>query len=403
MTEKESKDEGEKKGAEKKRKKEKGVIRRYARFLVNYPYLILAIMIILTIIGGFYANKAELVQETAISMLPQGIEAVDTFLLVEDQFPGVLDTARIVVQTTPPQYAKSEEIRDVRDPEVLRYVDAISKRAKLVPGVLNVQSAADVIKAANNGTIPSSLRSVKKLLEEDESAAMLLSSFISDDYMMSVIIVGVVPDYDGAQITDDLRDAMNLQAPFGTSVDLTGDVTMVAVGTELADADVAKTASFSMILLILILILVSRSFKYGLIPLIVIIAGIQLTFAVYYLLGYDLTSTTSGSVTMILGIGIDFGIQVTMRFRDELNSYDKDDAMVNTFDAVFTPMCITTIAAIIGCLCLHLSRLTPLGDMGTILAMGVLFCMIAAVTILPVVLVLVTREKKQGVTMSASA
>jgi RND superfamily putative drug exporter len=92
-----------------------------------------------------------------------------------------------------------------------------------------------------------------------------------------------------------------------------------------------------------------------------------------------------------------------MRFRDELNSYDKDDAMVNTFDAVFTPMCITTIAAIIGCLCLHLSRLTSLGDMGTILAMGVLFCMIAAVTILPVVLVLLTREKKQGVTMSASA
>lgn len=70
MTEKESKDEGEKMGAEKKRIKEKGVIRRYARFLVNYPYLILAIMIILTIIGGFYANKAELVQETSISMIP---------------------------------------------------------------------------------------------------------------------------------------------------------------------------------------------------------------------------------------------------------------------------------------------------------------------------------------------
>ena len=387
--------EGEKKGAGKKRIKEKGVIRRYARFLVNYPYLILAIMIILMIIGGFYANKAELVQETSISMLPQGIEAVDTFLLMADQFPGVLDTSRIVVQATPPRFAKSEEIRDVRDPEVLRYMDAISERAKLVPGVLNVQSAADVIKAANNGTIPSSLRSVKKLLEEDELAAMQLSSYISDDYTMSVMIVGVVPDYDAAQITDGLRDAMNLQAPFGTSVDIAGDVTMTTVATELSEADMAKTSSFSMILLILILILVSRSLKYGLVPLIVIIIGIQLTFGVYYLLGYNLTSTTSGSVTMILGIGIDFGIQVTMRFRDELKSYDNDDAMVNTFDAVFTPMCITTVAAIIGCLCLHLSRLSPLGDMGTILAMGVLFCMIAAVTILPVVLVLVTRRKSE--------
>jgi predicted RND superfamily exporter protein len=95
---------------------------------------------------------------------------------------------------------------------------------------------------------------------------------------------------------------------------------------------------------------------------------------------------------MIMGIGIDFGIQVTKRFRYELQIRKKEEAMVNTLSNVFYPMCITTLAAVIGFKCLALGKLPVMADMGTMMATGVVFCMIAALTVVPAILVLFERK-----------
>jgi len=109
---------------------------------------------------------------------------------------------------------------------------------------------------------------------------------------------------------------------------------------------------------------------------------------------------------MIMGIGIDFGIQVTKRFRYELQqtsgTFDQNDpyrnreeAMVNTISNVLYPMTITTIAAAVGFKCLALGQLPMMADMGTMMATGVVFCMVAALTVVPAVLVLLTRKGKK--------
>jgi RND superfamily putative drug exporter len=92
---------------------------------------------------------------------------------------------------------------------------------------------------------------------------------------------------------------------------------------------------------------------------------------------------TSGAMAMIMGIGIDFGIQVTKRFRYELRTYEREEAMVNTLQNVFYPMVITTIAAVTGFLCLSLGELPMMQDMGKMLAIGVVCCMVAALTVVP--------------------
>lgn len=65
--------------------------------------------------------------------------------------------------------------------------------------------------------------------------------------------------------------------------------------------------------------------------------------------------------------------------------------MVNTLRNVFYPMTITTLAAVVGFKCLSLGQLPVMADMGTMMAGGVLFCMAAALTIVPAVLVLLER------------
>jgi predicted RND superfamily exporter protein len=114
-----------------------------------------------------------------------------------------------------------------------------------------------------------------------------------------------------------------------------------------------------------------------------------------------MSSQTSGVISMIMGIGIDFGIQLVTRYRLELKNLPalKDrhpqlqlghkDAMAVTLNNVITPMLTTTLAALIGFQAMSLGRLTFLGDMGTMMSYGVAASMIAAITIVPAIILII--------------
>jgi hypothetical protein len=279
----------------------------------------------------------------------------------------------------------------VRDPEVLRYVDLLAKRSKLVYGVVSVESAADVIKEANNGRIPPSLQSVKSLLEKNEMAEQRISNYISDDYTMTVVRLNLLEDVDADVAVEELREVVNIDKPQGVSVEISGGPVIEVTMKELAEETMGMTSFVSFALIILILIIIFASIKYGLIPLLTIVFGLIWAIGMLVLAGFEITPQTSGVMAMIMGIGIDFGIQVTKRFRYELKSQKREDAMVDTLKNVFYPMCITTIAAVVGFKCLALGKLPVMADMGTMMATGVVFCMVAALTVVPAVLVLLER------------
>ena len=383
--------------AQKKRVKLRGqnkeLLNKYAKFVTYRRHIIIAILLIFTIFMGYQASLTTLAAVSQKDLLPKGCDVVKTMDLISNQFAGSIDKAVIVVESEP-DYAKSDEIRDVRDPEALLYIDALTKRAKLMYGVVGAGSAADVIKEVNGGKIPSSLESVKLLLEKNEMAEQQMSHYINDDYTMSVVSLDMLTNLDEAMVVKDLQEVIRLDKPPGVKVGITGDSIVMATMVKLAGTTMQSTSSLSLVLIILALIIIFASIKYGLIPITTIIFGSIWTYGVLFLAAIEVTALTSGALAMIMGIGIDFGIQVTKRFRVELQSYEREEAMVNTLTNVFYPMIITTIAAVIAFLCLALGELPMLVDMGKMLAVGVVCCMVAALTIVPAFLVLLERGKK---------
>jgi len=381
----------------------KGPLDKYARFVSHHAIIVLAIFLIFTLFTGYQASLMETAGTSQKEWLPENIDVVDTFELIADQFAGSFVTSTIVVETEP-RYAKSDEIRDVRDPEVLRYVDVLAKRAKLVYGVVNAESAADVIREANGGRIPASLRSVKSLLAHNEMAKQRISNYISDDYSLTVVRLNLLEDVDAGEVVEELREVIKIDKPPGVEVELSGDPVQEVTMQELAEETMGMTSFVSFALIILILIIIFASIKYGLIPLLTIVFGLIWAYGTLVLAGFEITPQTSGVMAMIMGIGIDFGIQVTKRFRYELQQtlgkFDqnaprrkREDAMIDTLKNVFYPMTITTLAAVIGFKCLALGKLPVMADMGTMMATGVVFCAIAALTVVPAVLVLLERKK----------
>ncbi|MDI6810545.1 MAG: MMPL family transporter [archaeon] len=370
----------------------KGLLRKYAQFVVYRAPLVLALFLVFTLVMGYQASFIETAGASQQEHLPQDIEVLKSFNLIADQFAESFSSSTIVVETDP-SYARSDEIRDVRDPEALRYVDVLTKRATLIYGVIDAKSAADMIKEANGGRIPSSLQSVKQLLKENEVAGQVISRYISDDYRMSVVRLKLLENVDENEVVEGLREVIRVDKPPGLNVEITGDPVIFVTMIELVQETMQITSFVSLALIILILILVFASIKYGLTPLLTIILGTIWTYGVLNLAGFNVTPETSGVLALIMGIGIDFGIQVTKRFRYELQLRERKEAMVNTLCNVFYPLSITAVAAVTGFLSLKLGELPMMSDWGTMMACGVLFCMIAALTVVPAILLFFERKK----------
>jgi predicted RND superfamily exporter protein len=165
--------------------------------------------------------------------------------------------------------------------------------------------------------------------------------------------------------------------------------------------DMAKTSMYSLIGILIIILVLFRSIKYGFTPMSTIIFGTIWAMGFVGFIGMGMSSQTSGVLSMIMGIGIDFGIQVVTRYRFELQNIpalkerhpDIDigpkDAMEVTLNNVIIPMLTTTLAALIGFQAMSLGKLTFLGDMGTIMSYGVAASMVAAITIVPALIIII--------------
>ncbi len=209
----------------------------------DFSIMLIKVSPIAGLSGEEVEKVTELIQDDVDSITkPAGVKyritSIDpqTHEMIEDQFPGSLRKLTIVVETKP-RYANSEEIRDIRDPEVLRYVDLLAERAKLVHGVVSAESAADVIKEANDGQIPNSLRSVMALLErleKDEITEQRISNYISEDRSMTLVRLNILEDVDAEEIVEELKEVINIESPPGISVDITGGPVIEVTMKELA-------------------------------------------------------------------------------------------------------------------------------------------------------------------------
>jgi predicted RND superfamily exporter protein len=174
----------------------------------------------------------------------------------------------------------------------------------------------------------------------------------------------------------------------GITAEVTGSFATSVVMSEKTMPDMEKTSTYSLIGIIFVILMLFRSIKYSGISLMAILFGNIWTFGILGTFNMTMSSMSAGVLSMIMGIGIDFGIQIVARFRQELKRARYDEAMVATICGVTVPMLTTTIAALIGFRAMSLGRLTMMAEMGTIMSLGVFLCMAAAMTIVPSLLVI---------------
>lgn len=380
------------------------IIEIYSNFITKFPVLVLVIMLLVSVFAIQMAGTIKTKKSDMKSQLPQDAEAIKTLNSIENEF-GSTNSVSFAVELDP-LYTGSNEVRDVRDPRVIQYTDQLSMLALHTDNVIDVTSPASILRSINGGLLPQSSRDIQELTNKNG----LLDRYISKDYTLALVIIRTTDDVDLSKLEPELEKILQqVPTPPGITANVAGSV-MESQKMQTAIApDMAKTSLYSLVGILIIVLVLFRSIKYGFTPMTTIIFGTLWTMGYVGLIQMGLSSQTSGVTSMIMGIGIDFGIQLVTRYRLELQNLSTlnehhpqfqlgpREAMKVTLNNVIIPMLTTTLAALIGFQAMSLGRLTFLGDMGTMMSYGVAASMIAAITIVPAIILIIDTVNMKNI------
>lgn len=366
------------------------MIRRYARFVSNRPVIMLVLILVISLLAFKFSQEVGTKSMENEDTLPDDIRVIEAFDKIENNFGG--SDSILLFMETDPETPNSDEIRDMYDPRAIEYSYVIGEMAGETEDVISADSAGSLMKRMNNNVLPKSKNRVKKLAEESQT----ISQYISEDRQSGLVRISLSETYEEKEIVNALEQMIRgTDKPPGLDVKVAGDVATQPIIEKQIGPDMQKTSRFSFIGILIVLLLLFMSVRYAVTPLIVIGLGIMWAFGYFGIMGTEMSPATSGAISMIMGIGIDFGIQTITRYRQEKKKLRPRKAMENTVSAVFMPMATTTLAALIGFQAMSMGELSIMGELATIMSYGVAFCFLSAITVIPVLTILTERRDKK--------
>ncbi|MGV8152167.1 MAG: efflux RND transporter permease subunit [Candidatus Nanoarchaeia archaeon] len=362
---------------------------KYASFVSKHPVTIILISLIISLIlfGGISRINSEEIDFNTV--LPDDMEELVAFEKMENAF-GDSETFLVYIELEP-SYSDSDEPEDIRDPRIINYADVLSQQLLYLDYAQGVQSISFREKEKNK-IIPSTLFEQKKLL-----ANIQHRDLINEDYSAMLIKLQLSKD-----VEKDLDEAIrqfyevidNTKKPSGVKVYAAGNSITDYELNNIIGPDSSKSAMLTFVLIIVFLLLISRSVKYTILPLVTVVFALVWIMGLIGYFGIPFNSIISSVLSMTIGIGIDFGIQLSMRFRQELVNNDKRTAMKNTIQNTLYPMVITVIAALVGFRAMSAGDLTLMADLGNTMSIAIMASMFVAITVVAGLMLVFQRDKK---------
>nr|WP_201471443.1 MMPL family transporter [Microbacterium hydrocarbonoxydans] len=219
----------------------------------------------------------------------------------------------------------------------------------------------------------------------------------SDDGQAVQAFIPIDGDAELADTVAALGDELRGTAPDGVTVYITGPAGFTAdLAAGFAGID-GLLLGVALLAVLIILVLVYRSF---LLPLVVLFTSLfalcVALLVVWWLAKFEvllLSGQTQGILfILVIGAATDYALLFVARFREELRvSRDKGVAVLAAWKGSFEPIVASGGTVIAGLLCLLLSDLKSNSTLGPVAAIGIVFAMLAALTLLPALLLLFGR------------
>jgi uncharacterized protein len=162
----------------------------------------------------------------------------------------------------------------------------------------------------------------------------------------------------------------------------TGPAVLIKEINDSMRSNLISMAALALLLMIVVLALVFRA-RWRLLSLPVVLAGCIWAFGLMGFLSLPLTMVTISGLPILMGLGVDFAIQLHSRFDEELGpAGSRAQALRASLPHIGPAIGIAVLAASAGFLVLHISRVPMIRDFGSMLAVGTVILFMAGLLVL---------------------
>lgn len=228
-----------------------------------------------------------------------------------------------------------------------------------------------------------------------DNATSAYTASVAREYVLSV------NDADNKIITDEAK--ANSEGFQGATVSLTGGVVLAQVVIDSLQVSQVESTIISTIFALLVLALIYRSFLLGVVSITPVIVAMSLSLGSMWLLGISLNALTIMITALTIGLGVDYAIHVVERFREEEAKHKPSKALHNTLENTGAALLISALTTIFGFGVLVIAGIPIFSDFGIVTAVMILYSLIAAAIVTPVILMWLARRKlRKGQTSGSS-
>lgn len=331
------------------------------------------------------------------------------------EFDG--STQRILVQTPEQQayQARMQEIfggdhtvfvglhppsGDLFQPAVLHKIDRLSRELEALPGVLGVTSLTQVgvIRGSPEGLevrplleeIPTDPRGLAAVRAEALDNRLLRSNLISADGRYGALVVDLDPSPAGNAIRYATLSAVRTiaQQASGPEEIVVAGAPMVGYSfREIMAQDLLRLVPCTVALVGITLWFLFRRVRAVVLPLIAVTASMVWTLGLMRLLHVPMSMVTTALPPVLIAVGVAYGVHVVAAYWGQLRSGSRERGPSRrTMTRVAWPVALSAFTTIAGFGSISLSEVRTLQEFGFFSMAGVLFCMVTAVTVVPVAL-----------------
>jgi hypothetical protein len=180
--------------------------------------------------------------------------------------------------------------------------------------------------------------------------------------------------------TDAVLDVMEGVELEGVETISTGSPVYLKEINDYLQSGMLTLGGLALVVMAVILFLMFRV-RWRLLPLLAVVVGVVWAFSLLGYLGIALSLVTISGLPILIGMGIDFALQVHNRVEEEVVLDKETHPISETAANVGPPLVVAVIGCVLAFLALRVSRVPMIRDFGVLLAIGIVVLLVVGIAI----------------------
>jgi hydrophobe/amphiphile efflux-3 (HAE3) family protein len=286
-------------------------------------------------------------------------------------------------------YILTAKSGDLRDANVKRDVDELVTVVLGLPYVDSVSTPYENLEMDSN------------LIYDNLTGTELGSRYFNQDYTMARITVNSqnpVQDAAGKSILlAELKEIANLNPIYNVDISYFGNAVRFDELTDSLQKDASVTTLTGFALVFLVASLIYASLSVGFLALFPILIAVIWTVGLMSIFSVPFTTLSTGIVSLVLGVGVDFSIHLVDGIKKYLaKGYRIADSIQYTFSTSGKAIILASITTMVGFSALLLAKLLGTQRMGMSLSLSIFAVFIVTFTMVPAIMSLLHKDTNKN-------